>query len=214
MPLRAVGSQELRFMHSTCLRRIHGRKLGSILPFIKGKMPPKPTGEKRTAFCPSPIQNSTPKNYNRSEPELRNLLAGHSAVPTAIAASLPWSASLPLLRTLSTEYGAMHSSASAPPLDPFGISGYGAHRGRWKFYTDLSRRDVRFAQRKDRTGFELDRRPQHLRDSTVAPPLPFPVHALWICGGKWGGENGPAEHCIKGALRVTRSSPKILGDLK
>ena len=62
----AVGSQELRFMHSTCLRRIHGRKLGSILPFIKGRMPPKPTGEKRTAFCPSPIQNSTPKNYNQS----------------------------------------------------------------------------------------------------------------------------------------------------
>ena len=105
------------------------------------------------------------------------------------------------------------ASLSAPPLDPFGITGYGAYRGRWKHYTDLSSRDWRNAPKRQ-TGFELDRCPQHLCDSTVAPPLPFPVHALWICGRKWGGENGPAEHCIKGALRVTRSSPKILGDLK
>ena len=34
---------------------------------------------------------------------------------------------------------------------------------------DLSSRNVRFAQRKSKTGFELDRRQSHLRDSTVAP---------------------------------------------
>ena len=120
---------------------------------------------------------------------------------------------MPLLRTFV--YGVWGDALffSAPPLDPFGVSGYGAYRGRWKHYTDLSSRDWRNAP-KSKTGFELDRRPQHLCDSTVAPPLPFPVHALWICGRKWGGENGPAEHCIKGTLRVTRSSPKILGDLK
>ena len=53
-------------------------------------------------------------------------------------------------------------------------------------------------RQKDRTGFELDRRPQHLCDSTVAPPLPFPVHALWICGRKWGGENVPATALYQG----------------
>ena len=104
-PLRAIESQELRFMHSTCLRRIHGRKLGSILPFIKGRMPPKPTGEKRTAFCPSPIQNSTPKNYNRASLNYGTL---SQAIPQFLG-----------------HYG-ISTSASfavllAPPSDPFGI---------------------------------------------------------------------------------------------
>ena len=48
----------------------------------------------------------------------------------------------------------------------------------------------------------------------LLPHFPFRPALCRICGGKWGGENGPAAHCIKGALRDTRSSPKILGDLK
>ena len=64
VPLGQLNHRNCDSSVPTCLRRIHGRKLGSILPFIKGRMPPKPTGEKRTAFCPSPIQNSTPKNYS------------------------------------------------------------------------------------------------------------------------------------------------------
>ena len=155
-------------------------------------MPPKITREKRTAFCPVFIH----KIYPQKPTEPLRLRQCIFAPPPDIVYGV-WGDAL---------------FVSAPPLDPFGISGYGAHRGRRKYYTDLSSRDWRNAPKRQ-TGFELDRCPQHLCDSTVAPPLPFPVHALWICGRKWGGENGPAEHYIKGALRVTRSSPKALGDL-
>ena len=46
---------------STCQWRIQGENWAAFCPSCKGKMPTEPTGEKRTAFCPSPIQNSTPK---------------------------------------------------------------------------------------------------------------------------------------------------------
>ena len=48
---------------------------------VRAKMPGESTREKRTAFCPSPIQNSTPKNYSRLSLNYGILLAGHSAVP-------------------------------------------------------------------------------------------------------------------------------------
>ena len=173
-------------------------------------MPPKITRKKRTAFCPVLIHKIYPQKTTTDR--------ARTTEPFSQAIPQFQHVSAVLLAPPSDPFGIYEvwgstASLSAPPLDPFGITGYGAYRGRWKHYTDLSSRDWRNAPKRQ-TGFELDRCPQHLCDSTVAPPLLFPVHALWICGRKWGGENGPAEHCIKGALRVTRSSPKILGDLK
>ena len=49
---------------------------------------------------------------------------------------------------------------------------------------------------KKTTRFEQHHCPQHLCDSTVAPPLPFPGHALWLCGGKWGDQDGSATYYL------------------
>ena len=193
-------------MHSTCLRRIHGRKLGSILPFMKGQNAAKNYTEKNGQhFVLFPIHKIYPQKLQPIEPELRNPTRRPFRSSTAITATLSASLAPPpdiCLRSMGRcTLLLCPSPGSLRDLRVWGL------RGRWKHYTDLSSRDWRNAPKRQ-TGFELDRRPQHLCDSTVAPPLPFPVHALWICGRKWGGENGPAEHCIKGALRDTRSSPK------
>ena len=77
----------------------------------------------------------------------------------------------------------------------------------------LSRRNVRFAQRKDKLDLAY-RRQSHLRDSTVASRHPFPVHALWICGGMSGSEDGSRQHFEGRCLLLPSLTQKFLGDLK
>ena len=133
-------------------RRTYRRKTDSILSFSYTKF--------------------YPKNYNRLSLNYGTLLASHSAVPRPLRQLQCILAPPP-----DIVYGVWGDALffSAPPLDPFGISGYGAFGGGSKSRLNLSSRNVRFAQRKSKTGFELDRRQSHLRDSTVAPPLPFPA---------------------------------------
>ena len=97
-----------------------GENWAAFCPSCKGKMPPKPTGEKRTAFCPSPIQNSTPKNYNRSSLNYGTL---SQAIPQFHGQRRLFAV---LLAPPSDPFGIYEvwgSTAffSAPPLDPFGI---------------------------------------------------------------------------------------------
>ena len=97
-------------------RRTYRRKTDSILSFSY------------TKFYPQKLQPI--------EPELRNLLASHSAVPRPLRQFN----SAVLLAPPSDPFGIYEvwgstASLSAPPLDPFGITGYGAHGGGWKFYT-------------------------------------------------------------------------------
>ena len=78
---------------------------------------------------------------------------------------------------------------------------------------------VRFAQQKARLDLAY-RRQSHLCDSTVASRHPFPVHALWICGGMSGSEDGSRQHfeallLFEGrCLLLPSLTQKFLGDLR
>ena len=130
-----------------------GENWAAFSPSCKGKMPPN-LQEKNGQHFALLLYQIPPQKLQPIEPELRNLLASHSAVPKPLRQFN----SAVLLAPPSDPFGIYEvwgstASLSAPPLDPFGITGYGALGGGCKSTLDLSSRNVRFAQRKSKTGF-------------------------------------------------------------
>ena len=106
----------------------------------------------------------------------------------------------------------MHSSSLPLPWIPSGSQGMGLLEVEVNLDW-ISRRYVRFAQQKDKLNLAY-RRQSHLRDSTVASRHPFPVHALWICGGMSGSEDGSRQHFEGRCLLLPSLTQKFLRDLK
>ena len=139
-----------------------------------------------------------PKNYRCLSLNYGILLASHSAVPRPFRQLECIFAPPPDICLQSMGRCTLLLCPSPGSLRD--LQGLGQVEVEVKSTLDLSSRDRRHAP-KSRTGFELDRCPTHLRDSTVAPPLPFPACILQGCGGKWGGQDGSAAHFVKGAQR-------------
>ena len=160
-------------MHSTCLRRIHGRKLGSILSLMKGQNASKTYTEKNGQhFVLLLYTKLYPQKLQPIEPELRNPTRRPFRSSTAITAFQLCSALSPSLGSLWDLRGMGQHCFSLCP-SPGSLRD---HRvwGTWRwmeFYTDLSSRDWRNAPKRQ-TGFELgptSRTTSHLRDGPVRP---------------------------------------------
>ena len=112
-----------------------GENWAAFSPSCKGKMPPN-LQEKNGQHFVLLLYQLPSQKLQPIEPELRNLLASHSAVPRRLRQFNSAVLLTPPLGSLWDLRGmGQHSSLSAPPLDPFGITGYGALGGGWKFYT-------------------------------------------------------------------------------
>ena len=126
------------------MAKLMGENWAAFCPSCKGQMPTESTREKRTAFCPSPIQNSNPKTTAAWACIVEPI---SQAIPQFLGhyGSFTCSALSPSLGSVWDQRGMGQQMLSFLPLPwiPSGSTGFGAS-GSWF--------RVRFSDLLDRSG--------------------------------------------------------------